>query len=308
MPFWKPEQNGKNTGDDIAGTVVSVGEGVSEFAPGDRVAAFHEMTTPSGSYAEYAIAPETTTFHIPSSTSFEEAATIPLAAMTAAVGLFAFLGLPEPWNTNRTLRADASGGLLIYGGSSAVGAYAIKLARHANIHPLICIAGSSAPLVESLIDRSAGDTVIDYRQPGDKIVEAISAAIPAGAKLRYAFDAVSDHDSWHHICRVLDHDGGRLTTVLPGKEFPGIPSGIEHTRTQVGTVHNGANRDCGYAWFRLFGKGLKEGWFTPHPYEVCNGGLVGVGEGLNRLMQGKVSGKKMVFRVEETEGAGQDKI
>lgn len=39
--------------------------------PGDRVAAFHEMGAPGGSYAEYALAWDWTTFHIPPSTSFE---------------------------------------------------------------------------------------------------------------------------------------------------------------------------------------------------------------------------------------------
>jgi NADPH:quinone reductase-like Zn-dependent oxidoreductase len=60
-----------NQGDDIAGIVEKVGAKVFEFKPGDRVAAFHEMRTPHGSYAEYAIAWQHTTFHIPKSTSFE---------------------------------------------------------------------------------------------------------------------------------------------------------------------------------------------------------------------------------------------
>lgn len=60
-----------NQGDDIAGVVDKVGANVTEFKPGDRVAAFHEMLTPSGSYAEYAIAWAHTTFHIPKATSFE---------------------------------------------------------------------------------------------------------------------------------------------------------------------------------------------------------------------------------------------
>ena len=76
-----------NTGDDVAGYVHTVGAGVTEFKPGDRVGAFHEMMTPHGSFAEYAIAWAKTTFHIPAETTFEEAATIPLAAMTAVVGL-----------------------------------------------------------------------------------------------------------------------------------------------------------------------------------------------------------------------------
>lgn len=56
---WKrPDRmkNPHNSGDDIAGIVEKVGENVTEFKLGDRVAAFHEMMTPHGSFAEYAIA------------------------------------------------------------------------------------------------------------------------------------------------------------------------------------------------------------------------------------------------------------
>jgi NADPH:quinone reductase len=60
-----------NSGDDIAGTVHAVGKDVYEFKVGDRVAAFHQMNTPHGSFAEYAIAWDYTTFHIPNHTSFE---------------------------------------------------------------------------------------------------------------------------------------------------------------------------------------------------------------------------------------------
>jgi NADPH2:quinone reductase len=49
-----------------------------------------------GSFAEYAVGPESTTFHIPFNISFEEAAKIPLAGMTAALGLYQRLALPLP--------------------------------------------------------------------------------------------------------------------------------------------------------------------------------------------------------------------
>lgn len=85
-----------NTGDNISGTMEAVGEDVIGFSKGDRVAAFHKMTTSHEAFAEYAIAPYYTTFHIPNSTSFEEAATIPLAAYTSICALFQELELPEP--------------------------------------------------------------------------------------------------------------------------------------------------------------------------------------------------------------------
>lgn len=53
-----------NQGDDIAGIVHEVGDDVTEFKVGDIVAAFHQMRTPGGSYAEYALAWDWTTFHI----------------------------------------------------------------------------------------------------------------------------------------------------------------------------------------------------------------------------------------------------
>jgi hypothetical protein len=66
-----PDYNNTNSGDDISGIVHEVGENVDEFRVGDRVAAFHEMLAPGGSFAEYAVAWKHTTFFLPKGTSFE---------------------------------------------------------------------------------------------------------------------------------------------------------------------------------------------------------------------------------------------
>lgn len=47
-----------NQGDDCAGTVAAIGTAVRGFQVGERVAGFHQMATPHGTYAEYAICPE----------------------------------------------------------------------------------------------------------------------------------------------------------------------------------------------------------------------------------------------------------
>lgn len=323
MPFWIPTQNGKNTGDDIAGTVLAVGSSVTEYKPGDRVAAFHEMTTPHGSFAEVAIAYEQSTFALPPGVSFEAASAIPLAAMTAAVGLFTSgntreeagdknliggLGLPAPWEKSAERREASKGGVVVYGAASAVGAYVIKLLQKSDIHPIICVAGRGIDFVKSLISEDKGDTIVDYRNGHDAVVKGIKAGVKSGEKLRFAFDAVSDHGSYTNIVQALDKSDpngkfgkSKVTVVLPGKKYEGIPPEIELSLTQVGTVHKKElNWDFGYAWFRLFGLGLKEGWFQPHPHEVVAGGLGGVQKGLNGLKDGSVSAKKMVFRIEET--------
>ncbi|KAI0517102.1 GroES-like protein [Xylaria bambusicola] len=292
LPLWIGST--LNQGDDIAGIVDQVGENVYEFKPGDRVAAFHEMTTPHGSYAEYAIAWQHTTFHIPKHTSFEEAAALPLAAMTSALGLYLRLGLPQPW-----VPATEPIPLVIYGAASAVGSYAIQLAQKSNIHPLICVAGRSSAHVEKLIDRSKGDVILDYREGGDALVENLKKAAD-GRPLLYAFDAVSEKGSYLNLSKVLAK-GAKITLVLPLKDYSEIPEYIEHYLTNVGAAHKDA-KDFGYVFFRYLARGLHEGWFKPQPQEVVPGGLGGVQQALENLMNGKANAVKYVFRISDTEG------
>ncbi|KAH9208434.1 chaperonin 10-like protein [Leptodontidium sp. 2 PMI_412] len=308
---WKRPQHGEphNSGDDIAGLVEAVGENVVEFRKGDRVAAFHEMMTPYGSFAEYAIAEDCTTFHLPKKTSFEEGAAIPLAAMTAAVGLYLRLGLPEPWKPT-----SAPTPLIVYGASGAVGAYAIKLAQLSNIHPIIAVAGRASDFVEKLITREKGDTIVDHRKGDEAVVAGILEALKkAGAReVKYAFDAISEHNSFQNISKILAKQGSKITLVLPGKDYSAIPSHIEHSTTMVGSVHMAPSEDkaelgiktggkeFGYAYFRLFSRGLREGWFTAHPYEVVPGGLNGLEKGLSDLKNGVNSGTKYIYKIEDT--------
>lgn len=288
-----PQYNA-NSGDDIAGIVHSVGSNVWEFKPGDRVASFHEMMSPGGSFAEYAVGWQHTTVHLPKNVSFEAAATIPLAALTAAIGLHLRLGLPDPWTP-----AKEPTPLVVYGGAAAVGAYAIKLASLANIHPIIAVAGRGAAFVETLIDRSKGDTIVDYRSGDAVVVSGIKDALK-GAELNYAFDATSEHGSYTNIVQALSPTG-HLTLVLPGKKYEGIPDTVQQSITKVGEAHIG-DKEFAYVVLRYMAKGLGEGWFKTHPYEVVEGGLGGVETGLRNLKEGKASAVKYVFRVADSEG------
>ena len=263
---WKyPQYFGKsfNSGDDMAGYIEAVGSDVTGFNKGDRVAAFHQMRTDAGSFAEYGLAWADSTFHLPKQTSFEEAATIPLAAMTAVVGLYNRLGLPEPWTGGRkdgkvedASSSTQTGPLLVYGAASAVGAFAIQLAKRSNIHPIIGVAGRGIPFVESLLDKSAGDAVVDYRSGDEAVVSGIKAAAK-GQPIRFCYDAVSEKNSYVNAANTLA-EGGKLTLVLPGGKYDDLPKHVQHSITMVGDVH-GPLTDLGTAWFRLFGKGLKEG-------------------------------------------------
>ncbi len=131
-------------------------------------------------------------------------------------------------------------------------------------------------------------------------------------EVKYAFDAVSEKNSYQNICEVLSKDG-KITLVLPGKDYAEIPKSIEQSLTSVGSSHAGVTpespegkagiktgpKEFAYVFFRLFSRGLQEGWFTPHPHQVIPGGLKGVEEGLMNLKAGKASAVKYVYQIAE---------
>lgn len=302
-----------NSGDDLAGFVEAVGPNVIDFKPGDRVAAFHEMLTPHGAFAEYAIAWAHTTFHIPPCIEFEEAATLPLAAMTAALGLFRYLQLPPPWVVGDESAEQSP--ILVYGAGGAVGSFAVQWAQKSRAHPIICVAGQSKSYVETLIDRSKGDTVVDYRGGDDAVVSDIKAAL-AGKPLLRAFDAVSEHGSDKIVGAVLSPNG-RMAIVLPKAktrsvaaslprelifpELEGVPPSVQVSFTGVGSVHS-SDKDFGFLFFRYLSRGLQEGWFKAHPHQVIPGGLNGISTALKNLRNGEAHSVKYVIRIAETAG------
>jgi len=283
------------------------------------------MFTPHGSYAEYAIAPAGTTFKLPPNVTFEEGATMPLASMTAALALYQHLHLPLPWDTNSKAGETP---VLIYGGASAVGAFALKFAKVSGLNPIITVAGNGIEYVKSL---DAATHIIDYRN--GNVVEDILRALD-GKILTHAFDAISSKESWKTILAVFADSrngsgkGGHINMVDPPSTNPfptqpegpmdwGFPENVRFSRTFVSSAYgkehvyrSEANAqkdgDFAYVWYRYMGRLLAEGKLKAHPYEVMPNGLESVGEGVKRLCENKISAKKLVYRVADTTGAGKE--
>jgi NADPH2:quinone reductase len=311
-----------NQGDDIAGVVHAVGSEVIEFKKGDRVAGFHRMTYPHGSYAEYAIAPSVSTFHLPPNISFEAGSTIPLTAITAAIALFQQLSLPLPWQMFHE-SFPKYGPILIYGAGSTVGAWALKLAglvkanKASGVGPVIAVAGtSSIDLVKSF---GAADYIVDYKK-SDVVAEVRKILESEKKELRHAFDAISHSNSktWENVAPCLAKEGTVWLNMTDVPEFPvtwdpnvvvsrvycagayGEPDPDGHSyspRTEAEAVLDG---EFSYCMYRYIARMLKQEKISTHPYDVLPNGLESVAEGLQRLYDGKVSGKKLVYRIADT--------
>jgi NADPH:quinone reductase-like Zn-dependent oxidoreductase len=126
---------------DLAGTVEALGDGVTGFAIGDRV-----FGRGVGTYAEFAVAPETTIARIPDGVSFEQAAPLHVGGETAWVGLF------------DTAHLEPGQRLLVQGGAGGVGSIAVQLGHWKGAYVIATASAENVEFVRSL----GADEVIDY--------------------------------------------------------------------------------------------------------------------------------------------------
>ena len=131
-------------GTDVAGRVESVGRRVTQFKPGDDV--FGELSRSGfGGYAEYVVAPETALALKPSNASYEEAAAIPTAGLTALQGL-------------RKAKIQAGQTVLIHGAAGGVGTFAVQIAKSFGTEVTAVCGPGSLDVVRSI----GADHVLDY--------------------------------------------------------------------------------------------------------------------------------------------------
>ncbi len=133
-------------GSDIAGTVEAVGPNVTKFKVGDEV--FGTCTKGSGGFAEYACARETRLGPKPENITFEEAAGIPIAALTALQGL-RDRGKIKPGQK-----------ILVNGASGGVGTFAVQIGKSYGAE----VTGVCSTRNLDLIRKIGADHVIDYTQ------------------------------------------------------------------------------------------------------------------------------------------------
>ena len=142
-------------GNEAAGVVEEVGEGVTGFAAGDAVFG----NTVSGGYAEYALLPAAVTAHLPRELSFTDAAVLPVAAATAYDGIRQ-LGLP------------AGATLLVTGAGGGVGVAAVQIARAFGLR----VIGTASEGKKEFVERLGAVHIA----PGPELAARVRAVAPEG--------------------------------------------------------------------------------------------------------------------------------
>ncbi|MGI2035621.1 zinc-binding alcohol dehydrogenase family protein [Rhizobium panacihumi] len=145
----------KVLGYDAAGVVKAVGPGVKLFQPGDEVY-YAGAINRQGTNAEYHLVDERIVGAKPKTLSFEEAAALPLTAITAYEALFHRMKVQDKV-------AGAWNAVLLTGGAGGVGSIAIQLLRE--LSDVTVIATASRPETQAWVRELGAHHVIDHSKP-----------------------------------------------------------------------------------------------------------------------------------------------
>ncbi|MGC2446034.1 MAG: NADP-dependent oxidoreductase [Candidatus Sulfotelmatobacter sp.] len=199
-------------GADLAGIVDSVGTGVIQFKPGDEIFGVTNKQV-CGAYAEYAVASVQMVTTRPSSLSFVEAASVPVVAVTAHQMLFDYAHM------------KAGQAVLIHGAAGNVGAYAVQLAKQAELQVFATAGPADLDYVCSL----GAEIVVNYKTT--KFEDAVS---PVDAVL----DTVGG-ETQHRSFRVLKPGGIIVSSVSPPPQTAGFRSAfflVDVSANRLGTL------------------------------------------------------------------------
>ncbi|KAF2009697.1 GroES-like protein [Aaosphaeria arxii CBS 175.79] len=298
---WKSLHNkpvaGAVAGCDYAGIVEKIGSKVTAgLKVGDRVAGFVRgggvTKRETGAFAQYINSKGGIQLKLADHVSFEDASTLGVGITTVGQGLYQSLGLPLP-----PAKVEKPTSILIYGASTATGTLAVQFAKLSGLE----VIATSSPHNFDLLKSLGADQVFDYKDPdvGAKIREATND------ELYYVFDTISEHGSPEISGQALSSKGGRYAALL----YATVPRANVHSTVTMGYTVTGehynpqwpANPEdyiFGVKFWKLSEDLINSGKIKTHPTEVRSGGLGGIAQGLNDLKDNKVSGVKLVYKIE----------
>ncbi|KUJ20656.1 GroES-like protein [Mollisia scopiformis] len=278
------------TGREMAGVVEVVGEEVEGIRVGDRVwTSTYYRDRRAGCFQQFVTVPAHTVLPLPSNLSFDEAACLGVAALTAAMTLWRWLQVPMVPPAERTGREY----LLVWGGSTVTGQFAIQIAARCGLDVIAVTSAKTRSLAESLGAR----VVVRDGKSNDEIVDEIRGV--AGEDITRAIDLVGPSTA-NYCLKAFSRDEGRKCLFAPLAMISSkaeIPANVVVETVEMKQfVLDGESRRFAVELNRL----VESGEILLPGLEVLEGGLgvVVVVEGLERLKRGDMVGRKMVVRME----------
>ncbi|MFD7310402.1 zinc-binding alcohol dehydrogenase family protein [Promicromonospora sp. NPDC059942] len=183
-------------GYDASGIVVAVGEGVSEFTPGDAVF-YAGSIGRAGSNQRFQSVAARIVGHKPQRVSFGEAASLPLTSLTAWEAAFDRLGIGE----------DSDGDLLVVGASGGVGSVLLQLVRARA--PKVRLIGTAGAANASWVRSMGAHEVVDHKAD---LAAQVHALAPQG--VRWLFTAHSEHQE--RLYASIVEPFGRIVAIDDG--------------------------------------------------------------------------------------------
>ncbi|KAI0067236.1 GroES-like protein [Artomyces pyxidatus] len=283
-------------GNDAAGVVEAIGSGVTNIQVGDKVFYQGHWASDRSTFQQYGLADAARIAKIPDNLSFDEVATIPLGLGTAALGMYGKKGdrggadLYPPWEEGGIAKYNGQA-ILVSGGASSVGQFAIQLAKLSGFNPIITTASARN---ESYCKAAGATHVIDYRSVPYSDLPAAVAKI-TGGPIPFVYDAISVPESQKAGWEILAPKGSIVFTKQPVVGKPGAEAEDgKYTAWVFGLVHTEENQEVGKSMYDKLTDLLAEGALKPNRIEVVPDGLSGIPAALERFFAGKVSGVKLI--------------
>ncbi|KAI0342613.1 GroES-like protein [Trametopsis cervina] len=280
-------------GTDSAGVVKAIGEGVTDFAVGDRVLHQGFFTQPQATFQQYSLVPAEIAAKIPANLTFEQAATVPLTLATASFGLYSPpKPIPDHGGAGFTPHWEEGGRgkyagqpILILGGSSAVGQHTIQSAKLSGFSPIITTASKHN---EEYLKAMGATHIIDRKVSLPEGLKAITSE-----PLKIVFDAIGDKAT-----QEMGHDvlapGGTLIIVIGCQIDESKRTKDKSVVVVFGSAHDPQQRALGVSMYSKMTELLEKGEIKPNNVEIVTGGLEGIPAALQKLQDGKVSACKLV--------------
>ena len=274
-------------GMDVSGEVVEVGADVKDFKKGDRVMGeTHALLTgnwANAGFQQYSAILSVMAAKIPENIPYEEAVVLPLAISTAAAGFYEKqrLALPHPSLTPQPTGKT----ILIWGGSSSVGAVAIQLALASGLEVITTASSRNFDLVKKL----GASQVFDHTSK--TVVDEITDALK-GKTIVGAYDAISTTETIDTCAQIVTKSKGeKMVAITLEAEKP--PAGV--TLSHIFALSISKNEVAPAVWGDYVPRALAQGALVPAPGPLVVGhGLENVQKGLDKNREG-VSAAKVVI-------------